>query len=89
MPSIGLAMADDGLDGGAAPEFAFDLSMDAALLARLEDPERLGRVVAPVALVDISALDLAACQCLGFLDHLPQAVAIVGIAGQRLGVEDG
>jgi hypothetical protein len=46
-------MTDDGFDGGSPPEFASDLSMDAALLAGFEDPERLGRVVAPVALVHI------------------------------------
>ena len=62
--------------------------MDAALLAGLEDPERFGRVVALIALVDVGPLDLAAGQGLGFLDGLSQGVAVVGIAGQRLGMED-
>lgn len=31
--AIGFQVADDGLDGGAAPELAFDGPMDAALLA--------------------------------------------------------
>ena len=30
--TVGLARSDDGLDGGAASEFASDLTMDAALL---------------------------------------------------------
>ena len=46
--AVGLAMADDGLDGGAAPEFAFDLTMDAAFLARFEDPVGPWRIVADI-----------------------------------------
>ncbi len=57
--AIGFAVTDDGLDGGAAPEFLFDLPVDAALLPGLEDPERLRRIVALVALVDIDPFDLA------------------------------
>ncbi len=81
-------MADDGLDGGPAPELASDLPVDAALLAGLEDPVRLGRVVAPVALVDIGPLDFPAGQRLDLLDYLLQDVTVVRIAGQGLGVED-
>ncbi len=44
--------------------------------------------MAPVALIDVDPLDLAAGQGLGFFQHLLQGVAIVGIAGQGLGVED-
>jgi hypothetical protein len=57
--AISFAMADDGLYGGSSPEFLLDLAMDAAPLARFEAPERLGRIVAPVALVDTGPLDLA------------------------------
>ncbi len=86
--AVGFAMADDGLNGGSSPEFASDLAMDAALLARLEDPVRVRRIVAPVALVHIGPLDLAAGQRLGFLEHVLQGVTVVGIAGQGLGMED-
>ena len=40
--AIGLAVSDDGLDGGSPAQLPLDLAMDAALLAGLEDPERLG-----------------------------------------------
>ena len=74
---VGLAMADHRFDGGSPPQFAFYLTMDAALLPQFENPEWFRRVVAPVALVDIGPFDLAPGQGLGFLDHLPQAVAIL------------
>ena len=44
--------------------------------------------MALVALVDVGAFDLAAGEGLGFRDHLPQGMAVVGVSGQRLGVED-
>ncbi len=98
--AIGFAMTDDGFDGGSPPQFLLDLAMDAALLAGFEDPPRVGGVVAPVALVHIGPLDLAAGQHLGFLDHVLQGVAVPRvqpsagprtgsrIAGQGLGVQD-
>ena len=86
--AVGLAMTDDGLDGGSPPEFAFDLSVNAALLARFEDPARLRRVVTHITRIHIGALDLAAGERLGFLDDLPQGVAVIGVSGERLGVED-
>ncbi len=86
--AVALAVADDGLDGASSPELLFDLAVHTALLAGLEDPERLRRIVTPVALVDIDPLDLTAGQRLGFLQHLAQAVAVIGIAGERLGMED-
>ena len=55
--AVGLHMADDGLDGGATSQFAFDDTEDAALLAGDEDAARIGRFVATVALVDVGALD--------------------------------
>ena len=75
--TVGFAMADDGFDGRSSPEFLLDLAVDAALLAGFEDPARLRRVVAAIAFVDIGALD-----------HVGQGVAVIGIAGQGLGVED-
>ena len=47
--AVGFAMTDDGFDGGSPSELLLDLSMDAALLPRFEDPERFGRIVALVA----------------------------------------
>ena len=47
---LGLEMADDGLDGGAAPGLALDLRRHAPLLARGVDPELvIGRGVPPAA----------------------------------------
>ena len=43
-PAPGLEMADGGLDGGASAEFAFDGSVDTALLAGAEDAALLGSV---------------------------------------------
>ena len=74
--AVGFAMADDGLYGGSSPEFASDLTMDAALLARFEDPVGVRRIVPAVALVDIGPLDLASGERLGFFDHLLQGVTI-------------
>lgn len=36
--AVGFAMTDDGRYGGSGPQFASDLAVDAALLARMEDP---------------------------------------------------
>jgi len=86
--AVGFAMADDGFDGGSPPEFLPDLAVDAAVLAGFEDPAGLWRMLAAVAFVHIGPLDLVAGQRLGFLEHLPQGVTIVRIAGQGLGMED-
>ena len=86
--SVGLAVADDSLDGGSALELAFDLAVDATLLSGTVDPERLWGIVALVALIDIGAFDLAAGKRLGLLDDFSQGMAVVGVSGQRLGVED-
>jgi hypothetical protein len=48
--TFGLQVADDGLDGGAAPQLGPDDTEDAALLARDEDAAGILRVVAPVPL---------------------------------------
>ena len=85
--AFGLHVADHGLDGGAASQFAFDGAEDAALLAGDEDAARIWRVVAAVSLVDIGALDLAAGEPLGVLDDGAQGVTVVRIARQRLGVQ--
>ncbi len=86
--AIGFTVADHRLYCRAAPEFLLDLTKDAAFLPGLEDPEGLGRGVAPVALVDIDPLDLAPRERLGFFQHLFQGVAVIGISGERFGVED-
>jgi hypothetical protein len=55
--AFGLQVADHGLDGGAASEFALNDPEDAAFLARDEDAARILGAVAAVPLVDISALE--------------------------------
>ncbi len=44
--------------------------------------------MAAVAFVDIDPLDLTAGERLGFLNHLVQRVAVIGIAVQCLGMKD-
>ena len=44
--------------------------------------------MAAVALVGIVALDLAAGQGLGLVEHLIQGMAVVRASGQRLGMQD-
>src|ERR1700757_4683244 len=85
--SVGLHMTDHGLDGGAAPEFAFDHPEDATLLARDEDAARVFRFVTAIALVDIGALDSAASERLGAVDDLAERVPVIGVTRQRLGVQ--
>jgi hypothetical protein len=58
--AVGFQVSDHGLDGGAAPQFAFNDAEDAALLAGDEDAARVGGVMATVSLIDIGALDVAA-----------------------------
>ncbi len=68
--AVYLAMADDGFDGGSSPEFASDLTVDAALLPGPIAPVWVWRIVADIALVDIVPLDLAAGHLRAYgLDH--------------------
>ena len=80
--AVCFAVPDDSFDGGSPAEFLLDLAVNAALLAGLEDPPRVGGVVAAVSFVHIGPLDLAPGQQLGFGDHVFQGVAVIGIAGQ-------
>ena len=80
-------MSDHGLDGGPAAQLAFDLPVDATLLARPIDAQGFGRVVAHIALVDIGPFDLAASDVLGFGDDGTNGVLVFGPARERLGVE--
>ena len=66
--AVVLHVTDDGFDGGAASQLALDGAEDAALLTGDEDAARVCRVVAAVSLVDVGALDLAACKPLGAFD---------------------
>lgn len=63
--TLSLEVADHGLDGGVASQFALDGAKYAALLSRDEDAARVLGVMAAVPLVDIAALDLAAGDLLG------------------------
>jgi len=85
--TLGLHMADDGLDGGATSEFALDDAEHAALLAGDEDAVRVGHIVAAIALVAISALDGAAGKPFDGLDSGAQRVAVVRVARQRRGLQ--
>lgn len=88
---FGLEMADDGLDGGPAAQFALDLRRDPSLLVGDKDPELvIGRcIVAAIALVGEDARDGAADdQRIHVPDHGLQGVAIIRIARQRLHTGD-
>ena len=87
---LGLGVSDDGFDRRAAAEFAFDGLGDAASLARDIDLELVvGRgVVAAIAAVGDDAREVRADLRLDLRDHGRERVAVVGVAGQRLGVGD-
>ncbi len=75
--AIGLAMTD----GGSPSELLLDLPMDAAFLAGFENPERLGRIVAPVARVFETyeySLD-AACEAWNRLIDQPWRIMSIGL----------
>ncbi len=83
-------MADDGLDGGPAAQFALDAGCHSSLLAGEEDPELVfgRRVVAAISLVGEEARDDVADERLHVRDHGGQRVTVIGIAGQRLHMSD-
>ena len=68
--AIILHVSNRGFDRRAAPQLAFDIAEDAALLAGDEDAAPVLRVMAAVSLVDIGALDRAADECLGSVDDV-------------------
>ena len=85
-----LGAADDRFDRRPAAEFAFDGLGDATSLARDIDLELMvGRgVVAAIAVVGDDAGEVGADQRLDLRDHGGQGVAVIRVAGQRLGVGD-
>jgi len=56
-------MADCGLDGGAASQFAFDLAVNTGFLAGNEVPERFRRAETTVALVDVDSIFRPVSSC--------------------------
>jgi hypothetical protein len=86
--AVAFQVPDHRLDGQAASEFALDDAEDAAFLSGDEHAQRLWRIVAAIAFINIGPLDLSPGHGLRLLDHLARRMAIIRIAGQRLGVED-
>src|SRR5205085_3701652 len=78
---LGLEMANDGLDGGPAAEFAFDGGRHPSLLAGDEDSELVVRcrIVAAVSLVGEDARDGVAGDRLDVRDHGCQRVTVIWI----------
>ena len=68
-------VADHGFDGGARRS-RVDGAEHAALPTGDEDAARICRVMAAVSLVDIGALDLAACEPLGARVAVPRVWAL-------------
>src|SRR6478736_5756659 len=58
-----------------------------ALLAGDEDATWILSIVAAVSLVDIGPLDRTSGERLGPVDDVPQGVTVVGIFGQRAGMQ--
>src|SRR5256714_5154750 len=83
---LGLGMADDRFDGGAAPHLATDRFRDPAHLAADPHPELLFVIVTSVPLVDMDAASLDAGLLLQFGDDRSQRMAVKRVAMQRLGV---
>ena len=81
-------MADDRLDGSAAPHLAADRGRDPADLARDPDPEPVGMAITAITLVDVDAAGLDAGELLQIGDDGTEGMAIIRIAMQRLSVED-
>ena len=83
-------MADDGLDGGAASHLSFDLWGHPSLLFGCVDFELViwRRVVAAVSGIGVEPFDRIADELLDRRDDVSQRVAVIGIAWQRLRVDD-
>ena len=85
---LGLEMADDRLDGSAAPHLAANRGGDPADLAGDPDPEPVRVIVAAIPLVDMDAAGLDASELLQIGNDGAEGMAVIGVSVQRLGVED-
>lgn len=87
--TIGLHVADHGLDGGASAQLAADCGGDAALLAGDEDLSALGfGAVAAIATIGIGAGDGNASDPLDLLDLAGQRVTVIGSTWPALHAEN-
>src|SRR5947207_4669028 len=84
---LGLGMADDRFDGGAAPHLATDRFRDPAHLAADPHPELLFVILTAVPLVDMDAAGLDGGLLLRFGDATAPRLAGKWAAMQRLGVQ--
>ena len=71
------------ITGSMAGQFALDCAEHVALLSGDEDTVPVLCILAVVALVDLGALDIAACEPFGIIDDCAQGVAVIRIARQR------
>ncbi len=85
-----LKMADDRFDGGAAFHLSFDLwGHPSLLLGRIDFELVLGRrVVAAVSGIGVEPFDRIADELLDRRDDASQGMAVIGIAWQRLRVDN-
>jgi hypothetical protein len=81
---LGLDVADNGLDSGAALHLAADGGGDAPHLATDPDLELVGMVVPAIALIDMDAARLDAGELLHIGDHWAKGVAVEWVAMQGL-----
>ena len=84
-----LDVADDRLDGRTAAHLSLDLRGDAALLLGSEDFELVigRRIVAAVAGVGVDAFEGVSDELLDRGNDTGESVAVIRIAGQRLGMD--
>ncbi len=84
---LGLEVADDRLDRGAALHLAADRTGDATDLAGDPDPELVRMVVAAIAAIDMNAAGFDPGQLFQFGDHWGQSVAVKRVVVECLGVQ--
>ena len=84
-----LDVADDGFNGGAAAHLAFDGGRHAAFLAGGEDLEPVGErgIVTAVAGIGKNAGDAVSDGPLHVRDDGCQGMPVIGVSGQRHGME--
>src|SRR5262245_49157890 len=84
-----LEVADDRFDGSAASHLSLDGGRHAPLLAGGVDPEPVAQrgMVAAISGIDENALELDPDHRFHVGNDLCQSVAVIGVSGQRLGME--
>src|SRR5262245_14352889 len=81
-PSIGLHVADGGLNGRSSPQLTTHSDSEAASAAGDHHLAHAGVVVAAIALVDVDPLRLDTTDGCRLIQRRGEGVAVIGIAGK-------